>query len=90
MPRQYLLIGVDVMGRNDRRPGGEVATCEEVAQGGRSPNGDRVSGGDETSGNPGVEQQQNGKQCVQQTFDDFGLTWVHLPALKNYSKEDPP
>ena len=59
------------MGRNDRRSGGEVATCDEVAQGGRSPNGDRVSRGDETSGDPRVEQQQNMKQHLQQTFAEF-------------------
>ena len=71
MPRQYLLIGVDVMGRKDRWPGGEVATGEEIAQGGRTSNGDRVSRGDETSGDPRVEQQQNMKQRLQQTFADF-------------------
>ena len=73
------------MGRKDRLPGGEVATGEEVVQGGGSPNGHRVSRGDETSGNPRVEQQQNIKQCVQQTFADFGLchcSWGHLPFVE--------
>ena len=41
------------MGGKVRWLGGEVATVEKVAQGGRRPNVDGVSGGDEASGGEG-------------------------------------
>ena len=42
--------------------GGKVATGEKVAQGGRRPNVDRVSGGDEASGGGGRRKQNEEKR----------------------------
>ena len=56
------------MGGEDRWLGGKMATGQQEAKSRRRPNGDGVSRGDKTSRNPSVQEQQNGKQCVQQTL----------------------